>query len=165
MNEYGFDSRDNSQKREAHRNCDNKIHYWLNAEGQLLQLISSRAPLLGVLDGICIALDCQIGSVISLISQPGEDGAIARNAALFGLYTFCSEAIVAENDEQLGTLEMYCSIRRSPSAGELQLIERAKCLAAIAIKFDQDAGRDGNFGMRRNGQGRGPVLEWPNSFN
>ena len=169
MNESSFGSRDRSRKREAHRNCDNRIQYLLDTEEQLLQLISSRAPLPGILNGICIALDCQIGNVVSLILLPGdgasEHGAIATNAALFGLHTFCSEAIVAEIDEQLGSLEMYCSIPRSPSAGELQLIQRAKCLAAIAIKFDEDAGRQGNFGMRKDGRVQGPVLEWPVSFN
>jgi len=170
MNEYGFGSRDNSQKRDTNGNCDNKIQYLLDTEEQLLQQISSRAPVPGVLNGICIALDCQIGNVVSLISVPPEDGvreagATATNAALFGLFTFCSEGIVAENDELLGTLEMYCSVRRSPSAAEYQLIERAKCLAAIALKFDKQPGRQGNSGMRGTPRARGTVIEWPVSFN
>jgi len=169
MNEYGFGSRDNSQKRNTHRNCDNKIQYLLDTEEQLLQQISSRAPVPGVLNGICIALDCQIGNVVSLISLPedgsSEVGAIATNAALFGLFTFCSEGIVAENDELLGTLEMYCSVRRSPTAAEFQLIQRAKCLAAIALKFDKEPGRQGSYGTRSNPRARGTVLEWPVSFN
>lgn len=169
MKEYDFSSRDNSQNRETHSNCDNKIQYLLNTEEQLLQQISSSAPVPGVLNGICIALDCQIGNVVSLISLPedgaSEVGAIATNAALFGLFTFCSEGIVAENDELLGTLEMYCSVRRSPSAAEFQLIERAKCLAAIALKFDKEAGRQGNYGTRGHARVRGTVLEWPVSFN
>ena len=169
MNEYSFGSRDKLQKRETHRNCDNKIQYLLHSEEQLLQQISSRAPVPGVLNGICIALDCQIGNVVSLISLPedgaSEVGAIATNAALFGLFTFCSEGIVDENDELLGTLEMYCSVRRSPSAAEFQLIERAKCLAAIALKLDREAGRQANYGKRANPRVRGTVLEWPVSFN
>jgi len=169
MNEYDFDSRDRSQKHKVHRNFDDKIHYLLRAEEQLLQSISTRAPLPGVLNGICSALDCQIGNVVSLISLPGDDAsdlaAIAMNAALFGLYTFCSEGLVAENDELLGSLEMYCSVPRSPSASEFQLIERAKCLAAIAIKLDNEADHQGNCGMRGNRPVRGRVLEWPVSMN
>lgn len=169
MDEYGFGSRDKSQKHGTHRNCDNTIEYLLNTEEQILQQISSRAPVPGVLNGICIALDCQIGNVVSLISLPedgtGEVGSVATNAALFGLFTFCSEGIVTENDELLGTLEMYCSVRRSPSAAEFQLIERAKCLAAIALKFDKEAGRQANYAMNANPRVRGTVLEWPVSFN
>jgi len=169
MNEYRFGSRDSSQEREAPHDCDNKIQYLLNAEEQLLQLISSRAPLPGVLNGICAALDCQIANVVSLISLPGADAGeldgIATNAALFGLDTFYSEGLVAENDELLGSLEMYCSDRRSPTPGELQLIERAKCLAAIAIQRHNEADQQGNRGVRGNRPVRGHVLEWPVSFN
>ena len=169
MDKYGFGSRDRSQKHKTQCNFDNKIQYLLKTEEQLLQQISSRAPVPGVLNGICIALDCQIGNVVSLISLPADSeselGTIATNAALFGLFTFCSEGIVSENDELLGTLEMYCSVRRSPSAAEFQLIERAKCLAAIAIKLDKEPGRQGNYGMRANPRVRGSVLEWPVSFN
>jgi hypothetical protein len=138
MNEYGSGSRDNPQKRKAHSNRDEQIHYLFNAEEQVLQSISARAPLPKVLNEICSALDCQIGKVVSFISLPGDDAsdlaAIAVNAAHFGLYTFCSEGVVAENDELLGSLEMYCCVPRRPSAREFQLIERATCLAAIAIK-------------------------------
>jgi hypothetical protein len=169
MNEYDFGSRDRLQKRELHHNFYDKIQYLLSAEEQLLQSIFTRAPLPEVLNGICSALDCRIGNVVSLISLPGDDAselaAIAMNAALFGLYTFCSEGVVAENDELLGSLEMYCSVPRSPSASEFQLIERAKCLAAIAIKLDKEAAHKGNCGMRGNRPVRGRVLEWPASMN
>jgi hypothetical protein len=120
-----------------------KIQYSLNSEERLLQSISSRAPLPKVLNEICTALDCQIGNVVSIILLPGEDAgdlaAIATNAALFGLFTFSSEGIVDGNDGLLGFLEMYCSVARTPNASEFRLIERAKCLAAIAIKRDNDA--------------------------
>ena len=169
MNEYDFGSRDRAQKPKGHGNFDEKIQYLLGAEEQLLQSISARAPLPEVLNGICSALDCQIGNVVSLISLPGDDpselAAVAMNAALFGLHTFCSEGIVAENDELLGSLETYCSFPRSPSASESQWIERAKCLAAIAIKFDQEAAHQGNRGPRANRPVRGRVLEWPVSIS
>lgn len=169
MNEYEFGSSDRPQKRKAHHSFDGKIQYLLFAEEQLLQSISDRAPLPEVLNRICSALDCQIGNVVSVISLAGDDAselaAIARNAELFGLYTFCSEGVVAETGELLGSLEMYSSVSRGPSASEFQLIERAKCLAAIAIKLTKEAEHQGNCDMRENRPGRGRVLEWPVSIN
>ena len=169
MNEHDFGSRNKSQECEVNRKFDDRIHYLLNAEEQLLQPNSPAASLAGVLNGICSALDCEIGNVVSLISLPGDDAsdlaAIAINAAHFGLYTFCSEGVVTENNEVLGYLEMYCSVPRSPSASEFQLIERAKCLAAIAIKRDDDAAQRGNCAIGGNRPVRGRLLEWPVSLN
>jgi len=71
--------------------------------------------------------------------DPAELVAIALCAALFGLHAFCSEDVVADNDELLGTLEMYCSDQRGPTASDFQLIERAKCLVALAITLDNEA--------------------------
>jgi hypothetical protein len=157
------------QKRKVHHNLDNKSQYLLSPEKQPLQAISTRAPLQGVLDGICCALACQIGNVVSFISLPGKDASelaeIAMKAELFGLHAFCSEAVVAENDELLGSLEMYCSVPRSPSVSELQRIERAASLAAIAIQFDNEADHQGNCDMRGNRPVRGRELEWPVSIN
>jgi hypothetical protein len=169
MNEHDFGSRDRAQERKAHRHFDDKIQYILSAEEQLLRSISSRAPLPKVLNEICSALDRQIGNVVSLITLPGDHAsdlaAMAMNAALFGLYTFCSEGVVAENDELLGSLQMYCSVPRSPSADEFQLIERTKCLAAIAIKRHNETGHQGNRGTLESQRVRGRVLEWPASMN
>jgi len=118
MNEYDFGSRDRAQKPQGHGNFDEKIQYLLGAEEQLLQSISARAPLPEVLNGICSALDRQIGNVVSLISLPGDDAselaAIAMNAALFGLHTFCSAGLVAENDEVLGSLECTAAFHEAP---------------------------------------------------
>jgi len=158
-----------SQKRMPPCDSEGRIQYLSSAEEQLLQSISSGERLPGVLNGICSALDCQIGNVVSLISLPGDDpselAAVAMNAALFGLYTFCSEGVVGENDELLGSLEMYCSFPRSPSPSESQWIERAKRLAAIAIKLDQEAAHQGNRGPLGNRPVRGRVLEWPVSMS
>jgi hypothetical protein len=158
-----------SQRRMPPFESEDKIQYLLGAEERLLQSISTGAPLPGALNGICSALDCQIGNVVSLISLPEDDpselAAIAMHAAFFGLYTFCSEGVVAENNELLGSLEMYCSSPRSPSARESQWIERAKCLAAIAIKLDQEAAHQGNGDARENRPVRGRVLPWPVSMN
>ncbi len=169
MNEYDSGRRNRAEERQAHGNSDDKIQYSWKAEERLLQSISNRAPLPKVLNEICSALDCQIGNVVSLISLPGDDAgelaAIAMNATLFGLHTFCSKGIVAENEELLGFLEMYSGIARCPTADEIQFIERAKCLAAIAIERHNEAGRHGRRGLSRNRPVRGRVIEWPVSMN
>src|ERR1700675_2899874 len=111
MDHYDFGSGDRPVKRKIRRQFDDRIQYLLSAEEQLLHSISTRAPLPGVLNGICSALDCQIGNVVSLISLPENDAseipAVAMNAALFGLYIFYSEGVFSEEDEQVGSLEMY----------------------------------------------------------
>jgi hypothetical protein len=81
------------------------------------------------------------------------------------LHTFCSEPIVTEKDELIGSLELYCSFPRSPSASESQWIERARCLAAIAIKLDQEAAHQVHCGLRGNRPVRRRVLEWPVLMN
>ncbi len=169
MDKYDSRSRDTSQILGLRRSSDDRIQYLLKAEEQLLQSISARAPLFEVLDRICSAIDSQIGNMVSLISLPGDDvtdhAAIARIAALFGLHVFCSAGVVAENDELLGSLEMYCCVPRRPSAREFQLIERATCLAAIAITRHNEAGHQGYCGVEGNWPVRGSVLEWPVSMN
>jgi hypothetical protein len=95
MNEYDSGTRNRSQERKTHRDYDDEIQYLLSAEEQLLQSISARSPLPQVLNGICSALDCQIGGIISLISLATDDAcdaaAIGTKAALFGLFIFHSE--------------------------------------------------------------------------
>ena len=163
MNEYHSRSRARSQILRLRGSSDDKIQYLLRAEEQLLQSISARVPLLEVLDRICSAINSQIGNMVSLISLPGDEvtdhAAIARIAALFGLHAFCSAGVVAENDELLGSLEMYSCVQRRPSAREFQLIGRATCLAAIAIKRHNEAGHHG-YGLVP-----GRVLELPVSMN
>jgi hypothetical protein len=169
MGKHSFDSRGRSQERKTHRGDGERIQYLFSAEEQLLHSISARAPLPEVLNGICSALDCQVGNVVSVVFLPSDDASeiatIAENAALFGLHTLCSECIVAENDELLGSLEMYCTDPRSLSAGEVQLIERAKCLAAIAINLNKQTGHQRNRIKSVDGTERTRVLEWPHSRN
>lgn len=106
-------------------------------ESPILELIALRAPLYTILNALCAAIDVQIGSIVSLILLPNEDGqdfhAIAHSAADFGLHTFCSAAILSASDDLLGTLEILCCDPRSPTAEELQTIERVTHLAAVAI--------------------------------
>lgn len=169
MNEFRFRQRDRLQERQTHHSSGGGIQSLLSAERQLLQSISSCAPLPEVLNGICCALDGQVGDVVSLISltgeEAGEPAANSVNPALFGLCTFCSEDIFAKDDELLGSLEMYCSVPRSPSASELQLIERAKCLAAIAIKNQNETSLDGICRTHRRRPVRGFALKSLVSLN
>jgi hypothetical protein len=169
VDEHDFGTREPARKRAAPVVVEDKIQYLLGAEEQLLQAISSHAPLPEILNGICSALDCQIGNVVSLIALPGDDAsdlvAIAMNAAQFGLHTFYSESVVAENGELLGALEMYGSEPRSPTADECPLIERARCLAALAIKLDRQAGQEDNRGEAEDRPSRCDVLEMPASLN
>jgi hypothetical protein len=169
MNEYDFGSGAAPQKHNARTSLDGKTQYVLKAEEQLLQSISFQASLPKVLNEICRALDFQIGNVVSLITLPDDDpserASIAMNAAHFGLHTFCSEGVAAENEKRLGFLEMYCCVPRDPTAEEVQLIERAKCLAAIAIKRHNEASHQDNGGGRRNQGAHKRVLEWPASRN
>jgi len=169
MNEYDLGSGAKPEKRNAHRSSDDKIQYLLRAEEQLLQSISSHVSLPKVLNEICSALDFQIGNVVSLITlpdnDPGELADLAMNAARFGLHTFCSEGVMAENDDLLGFLEMYSSVPRDPTAEEVQLIERAKCLAAIAIEREDEPGHHGNCRKEGHRVSRGRLLEWPASRN
>jgi hypothetical protein len=141
------------------------IQYLLKAERRILESISARTPLPEVLNEISSALDCQIANIVSLISLPssdtGESATNDMNAALFGLYTFCSASLVSVNHELLGSLKIYCVTPQSPSLEEFQLIEWAGCLAAIAIEHDVEAGH--RAGLRVHGKPplRGRVLQWP----
>jgi hypothetical protein len=124
MNEYDSGSREGSQKCKLDRNLDGKIQYLLSAEERLLQSISAGAPLPELLYKICSALDRDIGNMVSLISLRDDDttdvAAVAGNARQVGLYPFCSAGVFAENDEVLGSLEMYsCRTRLTDSCSGL----------------------------------------------
>jgi len=128
-----------TEERWSQSNPGSEIEHLLRAEHQILQSISGRAPLQEILHKICDALNSEIGNMISFFSLPNDDAtdlaAIAGSAAPFGLYKFCSADVVDGNDELLGSLEMYsCAPRSSPFLSDVPLIERATCLAAIAIK-------------------------------
>ena len=112
------------------------------------------------------ALDCQIANIASLICLASRDTQASQpqndlNAALFGLYTFCSASLVGANHEVLGSLKIYCGTPQSPSLEEFQLIEQAGCLAAIAIEHDVEAGHHASLHVLEKPPMRGRVLEWP----
>jgi hypothetical protein len=165
MNEHDFSAGGKSQRRKANHATDEEVQYTLSSEEQVLRSISSRVPLPKVLNEICSVLDCQIGNVVSLISLPGDDlSDLPAIAKTFGLYSFCSEGLVDEDGVPVGLLAMYCSVARSPNVSEFQLIERVKCLAAIAIKRLSEASEEWNCGRQGNKSARGPLLEWPVSM-
>jgi len=141
------------------------IQYLLKAERRILELIYARTPLLEILNEIGSALDCQIANIASLICLPscdtGEPATNDLNAALFGLYTFCSASLVGANHEVLGSLKIYCGTPQSPSLEEFQLIEQAGCLAAIAIEHDVEQGHHASLRVLEKPPMRGRVLEWP----
>jgi hypothetical protein len=128
--------------------------FLLRAEEEILRAISVRAPLSELLNRICAALDYQIGNVVSLISLPSEDAtvlaALAGNAQLFGLYTFCSADVVDGSREPLGSVETYSCLPRRPSLDEFQFIERATRLAATAITLHKHLKRHGIGHMRNS---------------
>jgi hypothetical protein len=123
-----------------HRQWFRKKEPLLCAEESILELISTGAPLHGVLSNLCAALDLQIGNVVSVI-LPADDQdlpTITQNALQFGLHVFWSASIPLRNEQVLGSLQMYCCVSRSPAPLELQLIERATHLAALAIRRHHD---------------------------
>ena len=144
-----------------------RVQYLLKTEEQILQSISARAPISKILNHICDALDCQIGKTVSLISVPCNKvmGEVSRGAAFFGLHIFASVVIGAESVEELGSLEMYCCVLRNPSPGELQLIERAVCLAAVAIKRFLETGDGKTCRMHGVRSAPGYLPEPPTSMN
>jgi GAF domain-containing protein len=106
----------------------------LRGENRVLDLISVGARLPVVLNNLCAAIDLQIGNVVTVIVLPDNAErdlqAIARG---FGLHVFWSASIPLRDENVLGSLEMYCCVRRMPSPFELQLIQRATELAGLAI--------------------------------
>lgn len=117
---------------------DDRVRFVLRGEVQILQSITASVPLPELLNRICSALDCEIGNVVSLVSllegDPATVVTMAGNARHFGLYSFCSREVSSENHKLLGTLEMYSCDPRRPTYSELDVIERAASLAAIAIE-------------------------------
>jgi hypothetical protein len=151
------------------RYSTDRIQYLLKTEEQILQSISVRAPIPTILNDICNALDSQIGDTVSLISIAANDvisaAEASRRAAIFGLHVFCSAVIGDESEEELGSLEMYCCVSRNPSPREFQLIERAACLAAAAIKCQCRTGDGANWRIEGARSARGHVSEMPTSMN
>jgi len=110
----------------------------LHGENGILELISMGAPLPGVLNRLCVAVDLQIATLVSVITladdQAHDLSTITKRAARFGLHVFWSASIPLRDEAPLGWLEMYNCVSRDPVPLELQLIERVTHLAALAIQ-------------------------------
>jgi hypothetical protein len=139
--------RDRSPVPSRHRDSGSEVQYLLRAEEQLFHSISARIPLAEILRKICSALNSEMGNMVSLVSLSNDDAnflaSIVKSATIFGLHKFCSANVVGGNDELLGSIEMYCCAQRRPFLGEVRLIERATCLAAIAINRHNEVGYGG----------------------
>jgi hypothetical protein len=145
-NDY-FSLRDRPSVPSPNRDSGTDVQYLLRAEEQLLHSIFARIPLAEILRKICNALNSEMGNMVSLVSLSSDDAnfpaSIVKNAAIFGLHKFCSATVVGGNDEVLGSIEMYGCVPRRPLLGEVRLIERATCLAAIAIRRHNEIANGG----------------------
>jgi len=119
-----------------HRQGSGKKETLLQGEKSILELISMGAPLPGVLNKLCAAIDLQVGNVVSVILPTDDQGlhTITQNALQFGLHIFWSASIPLRNEDVLGSFQMYCCVSRSPTPFGLQLIARVTHLAALAIR-------------------------------
>lgn len=127
-----------------YQRCDDKRRSPLVAERHILELISLGAPLPGILNRLCAAIDIQIGDVVSLVLLPDREEnrlwSIAQSAWQMGLHMFDSVDILGRDMTLLGRLEIYGCDPRLPTGDEYQLIERAVHLAAIALQRHDDHG-------------------------
>jgi hypothetical protein len=169
MNKARRDSSNRFQRRHVPSHMDGRVQFLLNGEEHLLSAIASRASLQGILNGICSALNFQIGNVVSLIARSGNDdwdlGEGALKAALCGLFMFSSESILAEDGEVLGNFEVYCCVSRKPTDNESQLIKRAGCLATVAIKLIDETESGSDQAHRGNWPALITANEWSLSLN
>jgi GAF domain-containing protein len=114
-------------------------------------------------------LDCEIGNVVSLVFLLNDDAAhvaaMAGNAKHFGLHSFCSIEVVSENLKLLGTLEMYSCEPKRPTFPQLELIERAACLAAIAIERGNRPLEHNDAVVTEMRLIRKRVPDWPETLN
>jgi hypothetical protein len=121
-----------------YQHCDYDSRSQLVGEGHILELISLDAPLPGILNRLCAAIDVPIGNVVSLVVLPdGEEnqlGPLNKSAMQVGLNVFSSTAILSRDKSLLGTFQIYCCDQRRPSRQEFQLIGRAVQLAALALQ-------------------------------
>lgn len=146
---------------------DRGIENLREAEARVLQMISAQAPVARILDEICLAADHQIGDVASYISRPQDDelelSSIATMVVYYRLHTFCCEAVVGENGQVLGSFKMLSGVPRSPTCAELETIEWAKCLAAMAIKLDKQSAGQAASGLTAHLPVPERLLERPDS--
>jgi hypothetical protein len=137
----------------------------LKSEQTILDSISARAPLAKTLSDICGALDCQLGNTVSLISITGGDATSAAECVqpetLLGLQMLSSKKILNDRGEELGLMEIYSCVSRTPTDGELRLVEEAHRLAALAIGREMNGNGRANSRALDNQPVQRRVLAWP----
>jgi len=145
----------------------NKRPHLLKAEERILQSIFAPPPVEQTLNEICVAIDCEIGNTVSVIStsagSPESAAAHAKTAEIFGLHLFSSAKIVDEHGRESGSLEVYSCDPRVPSADETRLVERALNLAALAIDRETKTVQRADRPISDNQPMARRVLEWPKS--
>jgi len=143
-----------------YQHCNDVSRGQLVGEGHILELISLGAPLLGILNRLCTAIDVQIGNVVSLVvlanGEENQLGPLTRSAMQVGLSVFSSSGIRSRDNSLLGTFQIYCCDQRRPTRQEFQLIGRAVQLAAIALQRNTDKE---NFEKPRNEMSDSPPLK------
>jgi hypothetical protein len=148
--------------------CNDTAGSQLAGERHILELIALGAPLPGILNRLCTAIDVQIGNVISLVLLTGEREnhvcSVAHSALQMNLNVFSSTAIVSRDRTLLGTLEIYGCDPRRPTSYENQLIERVVCLAAIALQRHADEQEFKKPSAHKSGE-LGGALEKPPSIH
>lgn len=123
--------------------CTDNGNSLLAEEQHILELILLGAALPVILDKLCTMIDIGIGNVVSLVWLPDEKesqlGSIAQSAVQFGLSVFSSTSILSRDESLLGTLQVYSCDQRRPTPHEIQMIERAILLAAVALQQHKDS--------------------------
>ena len=116
------------------------LHSLLRGESDLLNMISEGTPLPTVLNAVCSALDAQLGRVTSVLTLAEDENASPvgplPNVSQFGYTVFYCSEIVSRQGDLLASLEIYCCLPRTPTAHEINLIERATQIAARAIESE-----------------------------
>src|ERR1700683_5329618 len=101
-----------------HRHGNENRRRQFVGERQIIELISLGAPLPGILNKLCTAIDLQVGNVVSLISLPDEQEShlccINESAVKCGLNAFSLTHILSRKKKLLGTLQIYCCDQRHP---------------------------------------------------
>jgi hypothetical protein len=138
MADYGSRARVAPQEFWPYQQCGDKRRSPLAEERHILELISLGAPLPGILNRLCAAIDVQIGDVVSLVLLPDWEEnclwSITQSAGQVGLHIFDSVDIFGRDMTLLGTLEIYGCDARLPTLDEYHLIGRVVHLAAIALQ-------------------------------
>jgi GAF domain-containing protein len=123
---------------------DNKRLWPVGAQRVRQEWLSAITPLpIGPRMGSCGTAAFQKQRIITpdIANDPLWSGTPAeeyREIALRnGLRAAWAQPLISKSDELLGTFAMYYSEPRSPSAGDLQVIEGASHIALIAVETDR----------------------------